>query len=186
MKTIDFINDTDYIPQDDFKIVVIDLNGDTYIADTNNDGKEFPFTFPQKMYDHHKLNVHTDYFYLLFSKYLKEYPELFAAAKEANIYQILLQAIKHGLIIINNITSYTGPLYQLYGKRIEVMVPMEITPQELEALSSLRYIFENFKEVSVRTCTPNLETHSIITDQGTKSIDAYLNNNGVNMSNKVH
>lgn len=180
MEIIDFINNCEYQKQKDFKIALINKDGTVYIADISNDGKRYDFSFPNKLYDTNILNVHTDYYYILFSNYLKEYPELNKGATEANLFKVYESAIKEGLIIMDNSTSYSSPLFTLHGKSANVMIPKDkVTINQLESLNYLKQFLTDFKEVNVQICSFDLIDTDTIIGTGTSSIDKYLKEQGV-------
>lgn len=157
MALINFMTGMPYIAPNhsDIKLAVIRPNGDILLADKSYDGKAIQEFLPDEE-SHARIEVHTDYCYILCKLFFQHNPILQEIIKkkdlhDINLYGIIVEMVNSGNIFFNNNTTYEGPTFFLHGKHGQLLIPEDVISEEQRnSLLELSPFFSDFREIEVK------------------------------------
>lgn len=191
MQVIDFVKDKEYEKENDIKLAVIDQEGLIFTADISNDGKVFDFPFPNKINSNNVLSTHTDYYYLLFSKYFKDNPTLNDKYNYEYLFRLFIAALEQGLILFNNSTIYREPIFTINDKKKsgQLLIPTGLlNSNQLASISHLKELIKDFYDIEVNIYSGKTKNDNYSFDSrtgyGVSAIDDYLLEQGFDIHGK--
>ena len=152
---LDFTTGSTYIKKNyDIKMIIIDPNGTTFIADTSNDGKSMlkEWNLPQySILD--KCKYHIDYFIILLNKYFKNKPKYKKYLQTKNndkVFNIINDLLLDGYIVFINITTYSNISLLLNGKQGQLLINYnDLTIQQQKSLAKTEKYLDNIDYIYV-------------------------------------
>ena len=154
MKKIDFMTNQEYIiPSDhnqDLKMAIILPDGTMLMTDKSHDDEPFSnygITDSERRF----ITVHVDYARVLAKHFFLDNAIIQEAAKNENLYTLLMEIVHSGCILFNNNTTYTGPMFILHQKHGQLLIPDDVvTEEQLESLQELDSFLHSFRSIEVK------------------------------------
>lgn len=146
---LDFTTGSTYIKKNyDIKMIIIDPNGTTFIADTSNNGKSMlkEWNLPQySILDECK--YHIDYFMILLNKYFKnkpKYKKYLQTKNNEEVFHIINDLLLDGYVVFVNITTYSNISLLLNGKQGQLFINYNtLTIQQQKSLEKAEKYLDN-------------------------------------------
>lgn len=137
------------------KLMIIDRDGNSYIANRSSDGANMREKYGLDFYDKsHNCQYHIDYLQVLLSKYFsdnKNYQKFIGNADNFNTYGIISKLVEDGYIVFSNNTSYEGITYQINGTLGSIYINNDLTTDEqIEALKNNSRYLDDINSLEIK------------------------------------
>ena len=153
MQAIDFMNECVYSKQPGTidnvkshpKFVLICPDGTILYSDMSNDGKTISI-FNKEI----TCNQPQHYLAKLVENFFPDKIDLLEKIKQGNIYAPIYEFLEDGNILFNNTTTYEGPTFFINGIHGQLLIPINPTDAQNEALKELDLYVNYFREIEVK------------------------------------
>lgn len=137
------------------KLMIIDKDGNSYIANRSSDGGNMREKYGLDFYDkNHRCEYHIDYLQVLLKRYFsdnKNYQKFIGNPDNFNTFGIISKLVEDGYIVFSNSTTYEGITYKLHGTLGEVYINKSlVTNEQIEALKKNSKYLSDINSLSIK------------------------------------